>query len=102
MSGVCGIEHYVMTWYFSNCEQGSYIFVFFNRHCSTINLVKEKQGGLIPPGLKRWPFQLFQHFADTTRVSPSPAGPAGCCPLNFLNLINLKFQVRAPNGCCIL
>ena len=36
------------------------------------------------------------------RVSPSPAGPAGCCPLNFLNLINLKIRVRAPNGCCIL
>ena len=59
-----------------------------------MNLVKEKQGGLVPPGLKRWPFQLVQHFADTTRVSPSPAGPEGCCPLNFLNLINLKFQVR--------
>ena len=48
-----------------------------------MNLVKEKQGGLVPPGLKRWP---FKHFADTTRVSPSPAGPGGCCPLNFLNL----------------
>ena len=66
-----------------------------------MNLVKEKQGGLVPPGLKRWPFKLIKHFADTTRVSPSPAGPAGCCPLNFLNLINLKFRVRAPNGCCI-
>ena len=41
-------------------------------------------------------------FTDTTCVSPSPAGPAGCFPLNFLNLINLKFRVRAPNGCCIL
>ena len=27
----------------------------------------------------------------------------GCyCPLNFLYLINLKFWVRAPNGCCVL
>ena len=60
-------------------------------------LVKEKQGGLIPAGLKRWPFKCIEHFADTTRVSPSPAGPAGRCPLNFLNLINLKFRVRAPN-----
>ena len=67
-----------------------------------MNLVKEKQGGLVPPGLKRCPFELIKHFADTTRVSPSPAGPAGCCPLNFLNMINLKFQVRASNGCCIL
>ena len=30
-----------------------------------------KQGGLVPPGLKRWPFKLIKHFADTTRVSPS-------------------------------
>ena len=73
-----------------------HILVFFNRHCSTMNLVKEKQGGLVPTGLKRWPFKLIKHFADATGVSPSPAGPAGCCPLNFLNLINLKFRVRAP------
>ena len=63
-----------------------------------MNLVKEKQRGLVPPGLKRWPLKLIKHFADTTRVSPSPAGPAGCCPLNFPNLIiiNLKFRERAP------
>ena len=23
MSGICNIGHWVMTWYFSNCEQGS-------------------------------------------------------------------------------
>ena len=28
MSGVCCIEHYVMTWLFSNCEQGSYNCLF--------------------------------------------------------------------------
>ena len=75
-----------------------HILVFFNRHCSTMNLVKEKQGGLVSLGHKRWPFKLIKHFADTTLVSPSPAGPAGCCPLIFLNLMNLKFRVRAPNG----
>ena len=80
-----------------------HILVFFNRHCSTINLVKEKQRGLPPPpGLKRWPFKLIKHFANTTHVSPSPVGPAGCCPLDFLNLTYQKFRVRAPNGCCIL
>ena len=67
-----------------------------------MNLVKEKQGGLIPTSLKRWPLKLIKHFVDTTRVSPSPAGPAGRCPLDFLNLINLKFRKRAPNWCCIL
>ena len=72
------------------------------RHCTTMNLMKEKHGGLIPMGLKRWPFKLIKHFADTTRVLPSPAGPAARCPLNFLNLINLKFRGRAPNRSCIL
>ena len=67
-----------------------------------MNLVKEKQGGLVPPGLKRWSFKLIKHFADTTGDSPSPAGPMGCCPLNFRNLINFKIRVRTPNGCCIL
>ena len=79
-----------------------HILVFFNRHCSTMNSVKDKQRGMVPPGLKRWPFKLIKHFADTTRVLPSPAGPTGCCPLNFLNLVNLKFRVRAPNEFCIL
>ena len=51
LSGVCGIEHYVMIWYFQTVSRG-HILVFFNRHCSTMNLVKEKQGGLVPPGLK--------------------------------------------------
>ena len=75
-----------------------HILVFYNRHCSTMNLVKEKQGGLVILGHKRWSFKLIKHFADTTRVSPSPVDPAGCCSLNFLNLINLKFRVKAPNG----
>ena len=79
-----------------------HILVFFNRHCSTMNLVRAKQGRLVPPGLQRWPFKLIKHFADTTRVSPSPAGPAGFHSLNFLNMINLKFRVSALDGCCIL
>ena len=65
-------------------------------------LMKEKQGGPIPTGPKRWLLMLIKHLADTTCISPSPAGPAGCCPLNLLYLLNLKFRVRAPNGCCIL
>ena len=75
LSGVRGIGHYVTTWLFSNCEQGSHTCLF-NRHCSTMNLVKEKQGGLVPSGLKRLPFKLIKHFSDTTRFSPSPAGPS--------------------------
>ena len=43
MSGIYNIEHYVMTCQFSNLEQGV-IFLSFNRHCFTMNLVKEKQG----------------------------------------------------------
>ena len=62
----------------------------------------KRRGGPIPTGLKRWPLKLVKHLADTACVSPSPAGPTGCCPLNFLYLVNLKFRVRAPIGCCIL
>ena len=64
--------------------------------------MKEKKGGLIPSGLETLTFNLIKHFANTTRVSPSPAGPADRCPVHFLNLINLKFRVRASNGCRIL
>ena len=34
-------------------------------------LMKEKQGGPIPTGLKRWPLKLIEHLADTTGISPS-------------------------------
>ena len=78
------------------------VLVFFYRHSTKIYFMKEKQWGPIPTGLKSWPLKLVKHLADTTCVSPSPAGPTGCCPLNFLYLINLKFWVRAPNECCIL
>ena len=102
---VCLVSAVLSTMWWSGSFQTvsrGHILVFFNRHCSTMNLVKEKQGELVPPGLKRLSFKLITHFADATPVSPSLAGPAGCCSLNFLNLINLKFWVRAPNGCCIL
>ena len=63
---------------------------------------KTKQRGQISTSLKKYPLKLIkQHFTHTICVSPSPAGPAGCHPLNFLNLVNLKFRVRAPNECCI-
>ena len=47
-------------------------------------------------GLKRRDLKLIKHLADNTRVSPSLAGPADHCRLNFLNLFNLKFRVRVP------
>ena len=67
-----------------------------------MNLVEEKQRGLIPPGLQSWPLQPIKHFSNTTSVAPPPAGPAGCCPLYLLHLLNLSFTIRAPNGGCIL
>ena len=67
-----------------------------------MNLVEEKQRGLIPPGLQSWPLQLIEHFSNTTSVAPPPAGPAGCRPLYLLHLLNLSFTIRAPNGGCIL
>ena len=74
------------------------VLVFFYRHSTRMYRMKEKQGGPITTGLKRWPLKLIKHLADTTCISPSPAGPAGCFPLNFLYLVNLKFRVRAPKG----
>ena len=67
-----------------------------------MNLVEEKQRGLIPPGLQTWPLQLIEHLANTTSVAPPPAGPAGCRPLYLHHLLNLSFTIRVPNGCCIL
>ena len=68
-----------------------------------MNLVEEKQRGLIPLGLQSWPLQLIEHLINTTCVAPPPAGPAGCRPLYFLRgLLNLSFTIWAPNGCCIL
>ena len=45
--------------------------------------MKEKQVGPIPTGLKRWPLKLVKHLADTTCVSPSPAGPGGLLSSDF-------------------
>ena len=47
MYGIHNIEHCVMTWYFSNCKQGSgtCVLVFFHRHITRIYFMKEKQGG---------------------------------------------------------
>ena len=87
--------------YWALCYALVDLLVFFNRHSTRMYLMKEKQGGPIPTGLQRWPLKLIKHLANTTCILPSPAGPAGCCPLNFLYLVNLKFRVTAPNGCCI-
>ena len=72
-------------------QAGDRYLSFFYRHSTRMYLMKEKQGGPIPTGLKKWPLKLIKHLTDTACVSPSPAGPTGCCPLNFLYLINLKF-----------
>ena len=38
---------------------------FFNRHSTTINLVKEKQKGPIPNDRKGWPLNHLKRVADT-------------------------------------
>ena len=52
MPGIYNIEHYAMTRSLQTVSRG-HVLVLSNRHCSTMNLVKEKQGGLILSGLKR-------------------------------------------------
>ena len=67
-----------------------------------MNLVKEKQRGLIPPGFQSWPLHFIEHLTNTTSVGPPPAGPADCRPLYVLHLIYLSFTIWSPNRCCIL
>ena len=98
-SGACNTVSCVMTWWILRRGQ---VLVFINRHNPTMNLVEEKQRGLIPPGLQSWPLQHIEHLANTTSVAPPPAGPAGCRPLYLLHLLNLSFTIWAPNRCCIL
>ena len=38
-----------------------------------MNLVEEKQRGLIPSGLQSWQLQLIEHLTNTTSVGPPPA-----------------------------
>ena len=89
ISGIYNIGHCVMPWWISNCEQGSGTCFFF-RHSTRMYLMKEKQGRPIPTGLKGWPLKLIKHLANTTCISPSPADPAGRCPLKYL--VNLQFR----------
>ena len=42
------------------------VLVCFYRHSSRMYLMKEKQGGPIPTGLKRWPLKLIKHLAETS------------------------------------
>ena len=94
MSGICGVEHYVMTWSFSNCEQGSGTCLFLIVTAPTrMYFMREKHRGPIPTGLKRWPLKVIKHLANTTCVSPSPAGPNELSQSEVLS--------KGSNGCCI-
>ena len=100
---VCLVSAVLSTVWWPGCFQTmsrGHILVFFNRHWSTMNLVKEKQGGLVPTGLKRWPIKLIKHFADATGVSPSPAGPAGCCPLKVQERISVGTIYKGKSQLC--
>ena len=44
------------------------VLVFFYGHSSRMYLMKEKQGGPIPTGLKRWPLKLVKRLTDTTGI----------------------------------
>ena len=78
------------------------VLVFINKHSPTMNLVKEKQRGPIPPGHQSWPLQFIEHLTNTTSVVSPPAGPADCSPLYLLHLLYLIFTIWATNRCCIL
>ena len=78
-----------------------HILVFFQWTLLHNESCEREVGRTDPYGPQEMVIQAHQafHFDDTTRHSPPPAGQEGRCPLNFLNLINLNFRVRAPNGC---
>ena len=67
MSGIYNIEHCVMPWLISNCAQGSGTCLFY-RHSTRMYFMKEKQGGPIPTGLKRWPLRFVKHIPPTLLV----------------------------------
>ena len=81
---------------------GGQILIFVKRHCTGVNLVEEGEGRLFPTGLQGWPLKFVQHIADTTCISPSPAGPSGSCPLRLLHLCYLSVMIGMPNRSCIL
>ena len=68
MSSIYNMAHYVMTC-FQTVSRGQ-VLVFFNIHSTTMNLVKEKQGGPILMGLEshhayrpgRSIFLVFHHL----------------------------------------
>ena len=64
-------------------------FVYLNLCSNQVAL--DEAGRTDPFRPQKMATQAHQLFRHQTRVSPSPAGPAGRCPLNFLYLINLKF-----------
>ena len=54
-------------------------------------------------GFKRWRCSSSSSIlADTTCVLLSAASQVHCPPINFHNMVDLKFSVRVPNLCQIL
>ena len=63
---------------------------------------KRKLRKTSPCVLQGWPLEFVQHIVNATPVTPSPAGPPGCCLLHFLHLFCLSFIIGMPNRSCIL
>ena len=70
---------WVVWWPACTLRRGQ-VLVFINRHSPTMNLVEEKQRGLIPLGLQSWPLQLIEHFSNTTSVAPPPSSRSSGLP----------------------
>ena len=78
------------------------VLVFINRHHPTMNLVEEKQRGLIPPGLQSWPLQLIEYLANTIVLRHLLQVQRAAVLCTFSTCWIWVFTIRAPNGCCIL
>ena len=90
MSGIYNIGHCVMTWSISNCEQGSGTCLFLQTQHQNVSCGREA-GGTDPYGPQEMATQAHQASRRHYLCFATPCSPMGCCPLNFLYLINMKF-----------
>ena len=88
-----------LPWYFLCLEPGSDTYL-----CQeTLYLSESCRGRLMKTtNLQGRPLKFVQHIADTTCISPSPAGPSGSCPLHLLHLCYLSVMTGMPNRSYIL
>ena len=93
--------NYEMPWYFLSWVLGPDIYLY-QETLYRSKSCQRKIGRLHPAVLQGWPLEFVQHIIHATHVTPSPAGPQGCCLPHFLHHFCLSFIIGMPNRSCIL